>query len=249
MQRDWSDLAAHGGGHHDWDPAGDGRGQRRDHRLRRRPDIPRRDPHPPRNSEWNRDHSVLARLASNRLHNRHRGDQMRSLRRHRRYGLPNPFPLRGLHRCLRGGRLARCPPAHALRWISSVPLQVREPDRLRHVALAAHTPPLPVAPAAHAVSFPAAGPHPHTAIARSLPATTSTGSAPQLVLAGIATAVAISFNIMLPVVPVLLERGGPHGAAGAGTAWASRSSSPSHWSRSSRRQTGAGVPSASSESP
>ncbi len=37
-------------------------------------------------------------------------------------------------------------------------------------------------------------------------------------LAGIATAVAISFNIMLPVVPVLLERGGPHGAAGAGTA-------------------------------
>ena len=37
-------------------------------------------------------------------------------------------------------------------------------------------------------------------------------------LAGIATAVAISFNILLPVVPVLLERGGPHGAAGAGTA-------------------------------
>jgi predicted MFS family arabinose efflux permease len=41
---------------------------------------------------------------------------------------------------------------------------------------------------------------------------------PQLVLAGIATAVAISFNILLPVVPVLMERRGPHGAAGAATA-------------------------------
>jgi len=39
-----------------------------------------------------------------------------------------------------------------------------------------------------------------------------------LVLAGIATAIAISFNILLPVVPVLMERAGPHGAAGAGTA-------------------------------
>ena len=37
-------------------------------------------------------------------------------------------------------------------------------------------------------------------------------------LAGIATAIAISFNILLPVVPVLMERAGPHGAAGAGTA-------------------------------
>ncbi len=37
-------------------------------------------------------------------------------------------------------------------------------------------------------------------------------------LAGIATSIAISFNILLPVVPVLMERGGPHGAAGAGTA-------------------------------
>jgi len=38
------------------------------------------------------------------------------------------------------------------------------------------------------------------------------------VLAGIATSIAISFNILLPVVPVLLERSGPHGAAGAATA-------------------------------
>jgi predicted MFS family arabinose efflux permease len=39
-----------------------------------------------------------------------------------------------------------------------------------------------------------------------------------MVLAGIATSVAISFNILLPVVPVLMERRGPHGAAGAATA-------------------------------
>jgi predicted MFS family arabinose efflux permease len=38
------------------------------------------------------------------------------------------------------------------------------------------------------------------------------------VLAGVATSIAISFNILLPVVPVLMERVGPHGAAGAGTA-------------------------------
>jgi len=38
------------------------------------------------------------------------------------------------------------------------------------------------------------------------------------VLAGIATAVAIGFNMLLPVVPVLVERRGPHGAAGAATA-------------------------------
>ena len=37
-------------------------------------------------------------------------------------------------------------------------------------------------------------------------------------LAGIAISIAISFNIMLPVVPVLTERAGPHGAAGAATA-------------------------------
>ena len=37
-------------------------------------------------------------------------------------------------------------------------------------------------------------------------------------LAGIATCVSVNFNILLPVVPVLMERGGPHGAAGAGTA-------------------------------
>lgn len=37
-------------------------------------------------------------------------------------------------------------------------------------------------------------------------------------LAGIATSIAIGFNILLPVVPVLTERSGPHGAAGAATA-------------------------------
>jgi len=42
--------------------------------------------------------------------------------------------------------------------------------------------------------------------------------APQLVLAGIATSIAITFNMLLPVVPVLVERRGPHGAAGAATA-------------------------------
>jgi predicted MFS family arabinose efflux permease len=42
--------------------------------------------------------------------------------------------------------------------------------------------------------------------------------APQLVLAGIATSIAVTFNMLLPVVPVLLERRGPHGAAGAATA-------------------------------
>jgi len=41
---------------------------------------------------------------------------------------------------------------------------------------------------------------------------------PQLVLAGIATSIAITFNMLLPVVPVLVERRGPHGAAGAATA-------------------------------
>jgi MFS family permease len=38
------------------------------------------------------------------------------------------------------------------------------------------------------------------------------------VLAAIATTIAISFSVLLPVVPVLLERRGPHGAAGAATA-------------------------------
>jgi predicted MFS family arabinose efflux permease len=42
--------------------------------------------------------------------------------------------------------------------------------------------------------------------------------APQLVLAGIATSIAITFNVLLPVAPVLMERRGPHGAAGAATA-------------------------------
>jgi predicted MFS family arabinose efflux permease len=38
------------------------------------------------------------------------------------------------------------------------------------------------------------------------------------VLAGVATSIAVSFNVLLPVVPVLMERSGPHGAAGAATA-------------------------------
>ena len=37
-------------------------------------------------------------------------------------------------------------------------------------------------------------------------------------LAGIATSIAITFSMLLPVVPVLVERRGPHGAAGAATA-------------------------------
>ena len=37
-------------------------------------------------------------------------------------------------------------------------------------------------------------------------------------LAAIATSISIGFNILLPVVPALVERGGPHGAAGAATA-------------------------------
>ncbi|HSS93642.1 MAG TPA: MFS transporter [Candidatus Dormibacteraeota bacterium] len=43
-------------------------------------------------------------------------------------------------------------------------------------------------------------------------------ASPVLVLAGIAISTAVTFNILLPVVPVLLERSGPHGAAGAATA-------------------------------
>src|SRR6266852_2192073 len=114
--------------------------------------------------------------------------------------------------------MARSPSAHALRWVSCLPFAVRERDRFRLVALAAHTAPLPIAPRAPALSIPATGPHAHKAIARPLPFPTTTGLAPQLVLAGIATSVAISFNILLPVVPVLMERRGPHGAAGAATA-------------------------------
>jgi predicted MFS family arabinose efflux permease len=38
------------------------------------------------------------------------------------------------------------------------------------------------------------------------------------VLTGIAIMIAIGFNMLLPVVPVLVERRGPHGAAGAATA-------------------------------
>lgn len=43
-------------------------------------------------------------------------------------------------------------------------------------------------------------------------------ASPSVVLAAIAAAIAISFQVLLPVVPVLLERRGPHGAAGAATA-------------------------------
>src|ERR1700716_3427418 len=39
-----------------------------------------------------------------------------------------------------------------------------------------------------------------------------------LVLASVGVSVSISFSVLLPVVPVLLERIGPHGAAGAATA-------------------------------
>ena len=39
-----------------------------------------------------------------------------------------------------------------------------------------------------------------------------------LVLAGVGISVSISFSVLLPVAPVLLERIGPHGAAGAATA-------------------------------
>ncbi|HEV2034142.1 MAG TPA: MFS transporter [Candidatus Dormibacteraeota bacterium] len=39
-----------------------------------------------------------------------------------------------------------------------------------------------------------------------------------LVLAGVGISVSISFSVLLPVAPVLLERMGPHGAAGAATA-------------------------------
>src|SRR6266849_7089227 len=175
--------------------------------------------------------------------------------------------------------MARSPSAHALRWVSCLPFAVRELYRFRLVALPAHTAPLPIAPRAPALSIPATGPHAHKAIARPLPFPTTTGLAPQLVLAGIATSVAISFNILLPVVPVLMERRGPHGAAGAATAalfvgavagevltpwlmsrwssprpradsaWASRSWSPWRWSESSPRPTGAGVPWATLDSP
>ena len=41
---------------------------------------------------------------------------------------------------------------------------------------------------------------------------------PTLVLLAAAGCFMISFQTLLPVVPVLLERSGPHGAAGAGTA-------------------------------
>lgn len=41
---------------------------------------------------------------------------------------------------------------------------------------------------------------------------------PSFVLVALAISIAISFQILLPVVPVILERSGPHGAAGAATA-------------------------------
>ena len=48
--------------------------------------------------------------------------------------------------------------------------------------------------------------------------TTRVLSGPTLVLLAAVACFSSSFNTLLPVVPVLLERGGPHGAAGAGTA-------------------------------
>ncbi|HEV2216559.1 MAG TPA: MFS transporter, partial [Candidatus Dormibacteraeota bacterium] len=41
---------------------------------------------------------------------------------------------------------------------------------------------------------------------------------PPLLLAGLAVCISISFQILLPVVPVMAERQGPHGIAGAATA-------------------------------
>jgi MFS family permease len=41
---------------------------------------------------------------------------------------------------------------------------------------------------------------------------------PPVLLAGLAVCIAISFQVLLPVVPVLAERQGPHGIAGAATA-------------------------------
>src|SRR4029077_6385154 len=114
--------------------------------------------------------------------------------------------------------MARRPAACTLRRVSCVPFTVREPNRLRAGTLAADSSAIPIAPGALALSFPAPGAHAPTAIARSNQAPIPDGLAPQLVLAGIATSVSITFNILLPVVPVLTERGGPHGAAGAATA-------------------------------
>src|ERR1700682_4921553 len=47
---------------------------------------------------------------------------------------------------------------------------------------------------------------------------TSGAKLSMLVLAGVGISVSISFSVLLPVAPVLLERIGPHGAAGAATA-------------------------------
>src|SRR5216683_2652459 len=43
-------------------------------------------------------------------------------------------------------------------------------------------------------------------------------TSPPFLLAALAACIALNFQILLPVVPVLVERGGPHGAAGAATA-------------------------------
>lgn len=43
-------------------------------------------------------------------------------------------------------------------------------------------------------------------------------TSPLFLLAALAVCIAVSFQILLPVVPVMVERGGPHGAAGAATA-------------------------------
>ena len=43
-------------------------------------------------------------------------------------------------------------------------------------------------------------------------------TSPLFLLAALAVCIAVSFQILLPVVPVMVERGGPHGAAGVATA-------------------------------
>src|SRR5205807_2959365 len=133
------------------------------------------------------------------IQGRHRSHEGRGLRRHRRHGRPHAFPFRGVQRRLRGQCMARRAASVAMRWIPLVPIQVRQRHHVR-----------PGSHAARDTRASAPLSHGRTAVARSI--------SPSLVLAGIATTIAVSFNTLLPVVPVLMERGGPHGAAGAATA-------------------------------
>src|SRR6266446_3376372 len=94
-----------------------------------------------------------------------------------------------------------------MRWIAGIPVSVRGCDLLR-----------PGSPAARGGEFRIAIPHGRRSIARAPRVPSESVFVPQVVLAGVAISIAISFNIMLPVVPVLTERAGPHGAAGAATA-------------------------------